>query len=245
MTSLDTKTLVDRGPIRIAIVEDHALLAHALSRSLGDLGFVADSVVPSEDTALVAAVAELRPDIVLLDLDLGRFGSSVRLIPALCSLGSRVVVVTGETSRARWGECIEAGAEAVVTKAVSFDELLERVCRILDVHNEMVRAEQEDLRRCAREHRWDKKVRHERFERLTARERDILAALMEGLSADEIASRAFVSMTTVRSHIRSILQKLEVNSQVAAVAAAFRSEWGQTAGESRSRRTHVPRNPQD
>jgi two-component system nitrate/nitrite response regulator NarL len=48
---------------------------------------------------------------------------------------------------------------------------------------------------------------------------------MQGDSADEIAASTFVSLATVRSHIRAILQKLGVNSQLAAVAAASRAGW--------------------
>jgi len=63
------------------------------------------------------------------------------------------------------------------------------------------------------------------FEQLTGRERVVLGALMDGASAGEIAKASFVSMATVRSQIRSILEKLGVHSQVAAVALAHRSRW--------------------
>jgi len=225
VSALEARGSIERATIRVAIVEDHALLAHALARALCEIGFAADSVVPAAGQEVVASVASFRPDVALLDLDLGDLGSSVPLIPGLRALGCKVVVVTGEGSRARWGECVEAGADAVVTKAVSFDELLERIARILDDHEEIVRAEQEELRACAREHRRHEKRRRERFERLTPRECDVLDALMQGRTAEEIASDTFVSVTTVRSHIRSVLQKLEVNSQLAAVASAIRCHW--------------------
>ncbi|MGH3183760.1 MAG: response regulator transcription factor, partial [Streptosporangiaceae bacterium] len=56
---------------------------------------------------------------------------------------------------------------------------------------------------------------------LTPSERRVLFHMMEGRSAAEIATTLVVSLTTVRSHIRSILRKLNVNSQLAAVALAF------------------------
>jgi DNA-binding NarL/FixJ family response regulator len=55
---------------------------------------------------------------------------------------------------------------------------------------------------------------------LTSTERKVLFHMMEGRAAGEIASELVVSLTTVRSHIRSILRKLNVNSQLAAVAIA-------------------------
>jgi DNA-binding CsgD family transcriptional regulator len=63
----------------------------------------------------------------------------------------------------------------------------------------------------------------ERFSRLTLREQDVLGALVLGRSAAEIACERCVSITTVRSHIRSILSTLGVSSQLAAVAMTHRS----------------------
>jgi DNA-binding NarL/FixJ family response regulator len=64
---------------------------------------------------------------------------------------------------------------------------------------------------------------------LTPSERRVLFHMMEGLSAADIAKTLVVSVTTVRSHIRSILRKLNVNSQLAAVALAFGTILGQTS----------------
>jgi DNA-binding NarL/FixJ family response regulator len=68
------------------------------------------------------------------------------------------------------------------------------------------------------------------FEQLTRREREVLAALMRGATAGEISKEAYVSLPTVRSHIRSILSKLGVTSQLAAVVLAYRSGWPTTSG---------------
>ena len=67
------------------------------------------------------------------------------------------------------------------------------------------------------------------FEALTPREREVLAALAVGRSADEIAEEQVVSVATVRSHIRGVLDKLGVNSQVAAVALAWQRGWAADA----------------
>ena len=83
------------------------------------------------------------------------------------------------------------------------------------------------------------------FPVLTEREQVVLAELMEGHCADEIANAAFVSISTVRSQIKAILQKLGVNSQLAAVALARRAgvvprqPSGNSPKPSSGRRTHV------
>jgi DNA-binding NarL/FixJ family response regulator len=56
----------------------------------------------------------------------------------------------------------------------------------------------------------------------------VLAGLYDGLAADAIAERDYVSLPTVRSQIRGILQKLGVNSQLAAVASARNAGWSNT-----------------
>lgn len=61
-----------------------------------------------------------------------------------------------------------------------------------------------------------------RLNRLTNREREVLAALMMGASASDVAAEACIAISTVRSHIRSLIGKLEVNSQTAAVAVGYR-----------------------
>ncbi len=65
----------------------------------------------------------------------------------------------------------------------------------------------------------------ERFAQLTPREALVLGALSDGLSAEEIAQQHYVALTTVRSQIRSVLQKLGVRSQLAAVAIADAHRW--------------------
>src|SRR5688572_25363408 len=108
------------GP-RLLIVEDHALLAQTLSVALGAEGFQID--VPSQlDAASVRAVAdELKPTVVLLDLDLGTGESGLSLIGPLRDTGAEVVVMTGSADRAQLGECLEAGASGVFRKSQPFE----------------------------------------------------------------------------------------------------------------------------
>ena len=61
-------------------------------------------------------------------------------------------------------------------------------------------------------------------DQLTAREREVLAMLVEGASSQDIARRLFVSLHTVRSHVQSVLTKLQVHSRLEAVAFAVQHE---------------------
>ena len=76
-----------------------------------------------------------------------------------------------------------------------------------------------------RAHRRESARRRLPFERLTPRERHVLEGLVEGTRADEIAAASFVSVTTVRNQIQSVLTKLGAGSQIEAVAMARRAGW--------------------
>ncbi|SDI09338.1 regulatory protein, luxR family [Actinokineospora alba] len=110
---------------------------------------------------------------------------------------------------------VRAGATSVVDRDLPVPELLAAVQQGLtdtSRHGALV----EGLRLRMR--------LQERLDRLTPRERTVLTDLAAGLAAAEIAHREHVSLTTVRTHIRSILLKLNVSSQLAAVAAG-RAGW--------------------
>jgi DNA-binding NarL/FixJ family response regulator len=89
----------------------------------------------------------------------------------------------------------------------------------------MPRLEREELlaELCAR--RQAEQTRLAPFEQLSPREQAVLADLMDGCSAEEIAEVAFVSTTTVRSQIHAVLTKLAVHSQAAAIARGYRAGW--------------------
>jgi two-component system, NarL family, nitrate/nitrite response regulator NarL len=65
----------------------------------------------------------------------------------------------------------------------------------------------------------------DRLESLTSREGEVLAHLMAGRGVRDIAEHSCVAESTVRTHVKSILAKLDVSSQVAAVGAAYKAQW--------------------
>lgn len=211
---------------RILIVEDHDLLAQSLQLALRADGFTVELVTELTADGVLKQAHELRPEVVLLDLALGDdVGSSVPLIKPLRDLGASVVMVTGEEDRARLGECVEAGAIGIVAKSSSFDLLIEAVKEASELRSLLSPAERDELLAEMRRQHAEAERRLSAFSRLTNREQKVLAGLCEGKSAEQIAKEAFVSLATVRSQIHSLLQKLAVNSQIGAVAAARRAGW--------------------
>jgi DNA-binding NarL/FixJ family response regulator len=219
---------LDRQRVRVGIIDDHSLVSDALAVVLNDKGFYAVGYNPPDFDSVLPFAREHDLGVILLDLNIGDLGLSLPLIPKLREAGCRVIILTGETSRPMWGACIEAGAECVVGKVVSFTVLLDRVTALLDEVAVLKSTEREELLDSWRLHREEERRRLAPFDQLTTREHEVLYALTCGQSADDIATEYFVSIATVRSHIRSILMKLGVNSQLAAVALAIRAGYSPT-----------------
>jgi len=216
---------VDGETVRVLLVEDHALLAQSVSAALTMEGL--DVVCPERlgFDSVLAAAAEHHPDVVLLDLVLEEGTTALPFIPFLCELGASVVVMTGETDRVRLAECVEAGAVGIVGKHEPFENLVAAVREVAQLRLLLTAAQRADLLRELRRRRAEDRERLAPFTRLTRREREILRALVDGRSAEVIAKADLVAVATVRSQIRSVLSKLGVNSQLAAVALASKGRW--------------------
>ncbi|MDQ3148103.1 MAG: response regulator, partial [Actinomycetota bacterium] len=101
----------------VLIVDDHGLLADGLALALTAEGLPAAVHVPTSSQGILEAVAGGRPEVVLLDLELGLGrGTGVELVFPLVTMGAKVLVLTGSTSRLAHAACLEAGAAAVVSK---------------------------------------------------------------------------------------------------------------------------------
>jgi DNA-binding NarL/FixJ family response regulator len=211
-------------PPAILIVEDHRLLAQSLQLGLREEGLAAtvSSVHDCETVMKEAGDA----DIVLLDLDLGPLGSGADLVRPLREAGCEVVVLTGVRRRVDIAEALERGAVGYVTKSESFDDLLAAISDLTSLRRLLSEGQREQLLGELQAVRAERQRRLERFEQLTDSEQLVLARLMDGTSAQEIASERVVSLATVRTQIRSVLRKLGVGSQLAAVALARRCGWG-------------------
>ena len=208
----------------ILIVDDHPLLAQGLSYALRAEGFEVH-VTNEADLELVKALALVhRPVLALVDLQFAGAVRGVEIVGPL-SLHVPVVVLTGVTDPAVLGACIEAGAIGVASKAEPFDRLFERIQRALRGEPVNSTREHEEMLSARMATRREETSRWSAFDALSPREREVLELLARGLTADAIADRIFISVATVRTHIQAILRKLEVSTQLAAVARVRESGW--------------------
>ena len=221
--------LPTRAERRVLIVEDHRLFAEAVDLALTaegyDVGRIDVPADPESPGALVAAIVKQQPVVVLLDLDLGRFGDGLRVIGPIARSGANVIVVTGSTDLARWGDAVQAGARKVLSKSQPLQDILATVRRIIAGLPVMDREEREELVSEWTRMREDLHEVRVRLEQLTNRESVVLGHLMKGRAVRQIAGISTVSEATVRTQVKSILAKLEVSSQLAAVGMAHEIGW--------------------
>jgi len=214
---------------RVLIIEDHELLAESLELTLSLEGHEVRRLVLPEEGGSIATLrsAALRanPRTVLLDLDLGRFGDGMALIAPLARAGANVVVVTASTDRGRWGACVRQGARKVLSKGRPLQETLATVRRLHQGFPVMSSQELESLLDAYRDERLATEDVRRRLEMLTPREKQVLGRLIQGHNVRDIARTSVVSEATVRTQVKSILGKLEVSSQLAAVGLAHQIEW--------------------
>jgi two-component system, NarL family, nitrate/nitrite response regulator NarL len=213
---------------RLAVVDDHVLFAEAMVIALANQGFEARCVVPSESNpngaSLIAQVLAGKPDAVLLDLDLGDAADSLDMLARLSSV-SIVVVVTGSSDPLLIGAALAAGATTVISKSSPLEQILDALIRLRDGLPAMSERERERLLSRWREAGEFEREVKARFDLLTTREAEVLGELMVGRQVSEIARRSFVSESTVRTQVKSVLSKLQVNSQLTAVGLAHRARW--------------------
>ena len=212
--------------MRVIMIEDHELLAQSLQVALKAEDVEVVRVWSDDRDDLLTQSGRQAPGLLLLDFDLGEsMGTAFGLIRPLTEAGLDVVMLTGETNPLVLAQCLEEGAVGVINKSVSFDELLAQIHTALQGESLMTRHEREELLSRLRLQRSEREHELRAFQELTAREGEVLGELMQGKSADTIAEESVVSVATIRTQIRSILSKLSVNSQLAAVARAQQARW--------------------
>ena len=222
-----------RADHRVLIIDDHVLFAESLELALSLEGYdVRRLELPAEGGSMAtlrSLALRANPRTVLLDLDLGRFGDGVNLIGPLAKAGINVVVLTASEELGRWGGCMRLGARRVLPKSGALQQALATVRRL---HQRLPVTSRDELETLldawARERQAHDDLRR-RLDLLTPRERQVLGALIEGRTVRAISQESVVSEATVRTQVKSILNKLEVSSQLAAVGMANQVGWKQGA----------------
>jgi DNA-binding NarL/FixJ family response regulator len=199
---------------RILIVEDHQVVAEGLAALIndqkdmtvvGNVGSVAESI---------SSVSELNPDIVLMDFRLtdgtgAEAGAGIRQVRP----DTKLIFLTREDSDAARFAAIEAGASAFIHKSRAASEVVDAIRVVAHGGTLFTPRTISSLLNKRRD-------MESQLEKLTAREKEVLRLMAQGISSRDIASKLGISYTTVRTHIRSLGSKLGVHSKLEAIVKA-------------------------
>jgi DNA-binding NarL/FixJ family response regulator len=210
--------------VRILLVDDDEIVRDALVVALQARGLDVTPLAEFDLDSVLRAFGTVAPNVVLLDFHLEDTTSS-DLIPPLVAAGAIVLMLTGSADREVLGSCLDLGAAGIILKRQGLDDLVRAIDLAVEGLAPLRPQERDDLVSESRSQRAARAEALAPFEALTSRERSVLTGLLDGLTAEEIGARDYVSLATVRTQIRGILTKLDVTSQLAAVASARRAGW--------------------
>jgi DNA-binding NarL/FixJ family response regulator len=209
--------------LRVLLVEDHASFRHALRAVFAleqDLSVVAEV---DDGTQAAAAAADHRPDVAVVDLDLpGADGIEALVDIRHASPDTACVVLTALQDDAEMGRAVEAGAAAILHKSVDIDDLLQVIRRAstgMNLLSPNDTARWLQARGRQRDQRWQTALLEQK---LTRREREVLALLAHGGTNQSIAQELVISPETVQTHVRNLMAKVDERSRLALVTTAIR-----------------------
>jgi len=206
--------------IRVLVADDQALVRAGI-RLLIETQPDLEVVGAAEDgLAAIGEVTRTCPDVVLMDVRMPRLDGieAARRIAALGSGASRVVMLTTFDVDEYVFDALSAGATGFLLKHARPEELLFGIRAAADGHALVAPAL---TRRLIERFASLRPRAAPELDRLTEREREVLVLLVRGLSNTEIASRLFVSESTVKTHVTRIFTKLGLRDRAHAVIYGY------------------------
>jgi DNA-binding NarL/FixJ family response regulator len=212
--------------IRVLIADDHALFRRGLEMVLEQEDDI-DLVGQARDGAEAVAVAgEALPDVVLMDDRMPKV-SGIEACRAIREVApsAKIVMLTISDEEEDLFEAIRAGASGYLLKDIPLDEVAEAV-RVVhggqSVINPSIAGKL--LTEFASMAWQDAEAQNVTAPKLTEREIEVLKLVARGMNNRDIAKELFISEGTVKSHVRKILEKLQIHSRMEAVMIAVRQK---------------------
>ncbi|MDJ0757556.1 MAG: response regulator transcription factor [Ardenticatenaceae bacterium] len=207
--------------ISVLIVDDHTTLRQGLTLLLGQQNDIKPLAGAHDGQEAIQLAAEHQPDVILLDLVLPDI-SATKLLTALRQKApySKILVFSGIEDGDQVYEAIDAGIDGYALKSMDVSHLAEAIRQVAAgysfLHPAITRMV---LHRAAQKNR---PVPNRAPESLTKRQHQVLMLMASTATNAEIAERLLVSQETVRSHVKTILRKLDVPTRTQAVLEAVR-----------------------
>lgn len=223
VTEPDSGKVGIREPIRVLIVDDHALFRRGLAQVLlFEEGIeVVGEGEDGEDG--IEKAEELAPDVVLMDVRMPRLSgieATRRLASSLPS--TKILMLTVSDEEDDLYEAIKAGATGYLLKEISVEEVADAVRGVVNgqtlISPSMASKLIQEFNNLSR--RADRRAMPS--PRLTERELEVLRLVARGLTNRDIAEQLYISENTVKNHVRNILEKLHLHTRMEAVMYAVK-----------------------
>ncbi|MCC7372465.1 MAG: response regulator transcription factor [Chloroflexi bacterium] len=208
-------------PIRVLLVDDHAVVRKGLRALFEQEAGIEVAGEAANGEEAVRMVERLRPDVVLLDLEMPVMGGveAAQRISALLP-EAKIVVLTSHAAEEDVFPALKAGATGYLLKHSAPDDVLRAIQQAhrgeTALHPTIARLLLQEL------HRPAPSAQTPTTEPLSSRELEVLRLLARGMSNQEIADGLVVGEATVRSHVSAILRKLQLASRTQAALYALR-----------------------
>jgi DNA-binding NarL/FixJ family response regulator len=206
-------------PVRVVIVDDQALVRSGFRMILSvedDVDVVGEAANGAE---AVDVVRRLRPDVVLMDVQMPGTDGVQATAQVVAEGDSRVVMLTTFDRDDYLFDALRAGASGFLLKNTAPEDLVEAIRAVAAGH--ALLAPEVTRRVIARFASRSVGYRPDLVASLTDREREVLALVAQGLSNAEVAHRLFLGEATVKTHVSRVLTKLNLRDRVQAVVFAY------------------------
>lgn len=210
------------NPIRVALVDDHALFRMGLAELLErDKSIRVAGIAGSSDEA--RALYETAPDVVLMDLHMPQV-DGITLLTRLRQEGFNVptIMLTVSEAQEDMAQALRAGARGYLLKDATLEELIDAIRRVAEGETVVARVMTAKLVNLLTPPQLPQQGGP--LSQLTSREREILTFLSRGKSNKAIAHALDISHDTVKLHVRHILSKLHLSSRVEAAVLAVEQQ---------------------
>jgi DNA-binding NarL/FixJ family response regulator len=208
--------------IRVILADDHAVVRAGLKAVLGtarDIEVVGEA---KDGREAIALIERLNPDVVVMDLTMGAAdGASATKEIVDRELPTRVLILTMHAEEDYLVPLLQAGAAGYLVKSVADRELVDAV-RTVARGEVYVRPAAARVLAQGISRKDPIQAERDKYERLTARERDVLRLVAEGYSAPEIGERLFISPKTVDTYKQRVNEKLGMSHRTDYVKMALK-----------------------
>jgi two-component system, NarL family, nitrate/nitrite response regulator NarL len=206
-----------RKRVRVLVADDHPLYREGVVRALSASGQVELVGEAGDGREALAQIQEHRPDVALLDYKLpGLDGVAVTNAVVRDGLPTRVLLVSAFTDSGVVYQALETGAAGFVSKEARREQIVDAVLACARGENVVPPDIAAGLVSEIRLRKQDDRPA------LTPREHEILRLIAAGKSLPEIAKELYLGLTTVKTHVQHLYEKLGVSDRAAAVASAMR-----------------------